>query len=160
MNISQLKESRFLKKDDVMRPILVTIKGVTQENLALQGQPPEFKWILHFMEPNSKPMVLNSTNGQIIAQILGSDETDHWTGKQIVLYNDPSISFQGRLTGGIRVRAPRTASQTAPRPASPPPPAPVAPTPAAAPAPGPFDDEPPMAGPGPGMPVEDDDVPF
>lgn len=69
----------------------------------MQGQPQEMKWIIHFSE--CKPLVLNSTNGQLIAQALGSPETDDWKGKEIVLYNDPNVSFGGQLTGGVRARA-------------------------------------------------------
>jgi hypothetical protein len=52
-------------------------------------------------------MSLNSTNAQIIAQITGSEDTDHWPGHRIVLYNEPSIAFKGKVIGGIRVRAPK-----------------------------------------------------
>lgn len=52
-------------------------------------------------------MVLNATNGQIIAGIVKSEETDTWPGNKIVLYDDPNVSFAGKLTGGIRARAPR-----------------------------------------------------
>ncbi len=107
MNINDLKDSKYLKKADVEPPILVTIARITQENLAQQGQEPEMKYVLHFAE-DLKPMVLNSTNGQLIAMALGSEETDDWNGKQIVLYNDPNVSFAGKLTGGIRARAKKT----------------------------------------------------
>ena len=69
----------------------------------MQGQPPEMKWVVHFSE--CKPLVLNSTNGQLISNALSSPETDDWAGKQIVLYNDPNVSFGGKLTGGVRARA-------------------------------------------------------
>ena len=126
MNINQLKESKFLKKEDCGKGILVTIKGVTQENIAKEGVEPEYKWVLHFDE-TEKPMVLNSTNGQLIAAILKSDESDDWTGHKIVLYHDPNVSFGGKLIGGIRVRAPRGQANITPasqrKPAPPPPPA-------------------------------------
>ena len=35
---------------------------------------------------------------------LGSPETDDWKGKQITMYNDRTVSFAGKLTGGIRIR--------------------------------------------------------
>lgn len=114
MHINLLKESKFLKKEDCEPPILVTMKGLSEENLAMEGKPPEMKWCLHFME-NIKPMTLNSTNAQAIASIVKSEETDDWAGHKIVLYSDPNISFGGKLVGGIRVRAPRQAPQ-APRP--------------------------------------------
>lgn len=106
MKISQLSESKYLKKEDVMPAITVTISGLTQENLARDNEPPEYKYILNFTN-NVKPMVLNSTNGQLIAHVLGSDETDDWKGKSITLYNDPTVSFAGKLTGGIRVQIPQ-----------------------------------------------------
>ena len=69
----------------------------------MQGQPEEMKWILNFTA--GKPLVLNSTNSQLIANALGSKETDDWKGKDIVLFNDHNVSFGGKLTGGVRARA-------------------------------------------------------
>ena len=105
MHISALRESNYLQKHDVDPPVLVTIKGdLKQENLAMEGKPEELKWVLFFRE-FEKGLVLNSTNGQLIAMATGSENSEDWNGKQIVLYNDPNVSFQGKLVGGIRVRA-------------------------------------------------------
>jgi len=41
---------------------------------------------------------------QLIARFTGSEDTENWEGKRIILYDDPSVSFGGKLTGGIRVR--------------------------------------------------------
>ena len=103
MKISKLSESNYLKKDDVEPPIKVTIQNITQENLAMEGQPKEMKYVLHFSE--CKPLVLNITNGQLISMALGSEETDDWLNKEIVLYNDASVMYAGKLTGGVRARA-------------------------------------------------------
>lgn len=134
-NIHDLKKSSFLTKMDVTPPILVTIRGYEQVNVAKEGAPPDEKYALNFNECE-KPMVLNSTNGQIIASITGSEDFSDWIGKQIVLYNDPNISFGGKLTGGIRARAPRNQPKPAPASVAAPAPAPAAPS------------------------VEDDSVPF
>ena len=112
MNVSELKQSKFLTKNDVMPPVLVTMREVTPVNVAKEGAEPDNKFALHFDELE-KPLVLNSTNGQIIAAITGSQESDGWAGKKIVLYNDPNISFGGKLTGGIRCRAPKAGSVVA-----------------------------------------------
>ncbi len=96
MHINELKKSNFLKKEDCGNGILVTIKNVTQENIAKEGAPEELKWCIHFNEVE-KPMVLNSTNGQLIAAILTQDDTDNWTGHKVVLYNDPTVSFGGKI---------------------------------------------------------------
>lgn len=115
--ISAIKKSNFLTKDDAGKGILVTIRACVEENVAAQGAPVEQKWCLLFNEVE-KPLVLNSTNAQIIAAITGSENTDDWTGHKIVLYNDPNISFQGKLTGGIRARAPKNQPAAAkPKPA-------------------------------------------
>ncbi len=114
MHISQLKSSNFLKKEDVDRPALVTIKTVSQENVAKEGAPQDLKWAIHFEELD-KPMILNSTNGQLIARITGSEDSDDWAGKAVVLYHDPNVSYAGKLIGGIRVRAPKAGAKPAPQ---------------------------------------------
>lgn len=121
-SIHDLKTSKFLTKNEVNPPVLVTIGGYEQFNVAVQGAEPEMKWALKFHELE-KPMVLNSTNGQLIAKITGAEDFDGWIGKQVVLYDDPNISFGGKVTGGIRVRAPKTkaapvAPKAAPAPAA------------------------------------------
>ncbi len=104
--VKDLKDSRFLTKDDVEPPVLVTITGDEKMNVALESQAPEEKHVLHFKEL-PKPLVLNMTNGQLIEAIVGSDNSDDWIGKRVVLYNDKTVSFAGKLTGGIRIRAMR-----------------------------------------------------
>lgn len=107
-SINDLKSSRFLKKEDVGEGVLATISSVQRMNVAMEGAEPEMKWCLTFHELE-KPMVLNSTNGQIIAKFTGieNDIEVGWLGKQVVLYDDPNVGFGGKITGGIRVRAPR-----------------------------------------------------
>ena len=106
MKASSMIPSKYLKKEDVEPPKLVTIKGLRQANVALDDQPADVKWIMAFHE-FEKPMVLNSTNIQLLVKILDTDETDEWIGRKIVVYNDQNVSFAGKITGGIRVRAPK-----------------------------------------------------
>ena len=108
MHVSELKDSKFLRKEDCGAGILLTIADVRQENVAKEGAPEDMKWCMYFRE-SEKPMVLNSTNGQIIAAFTGSEDSEGWIGKQVVLYHDPNVSFGGKLVGGIRCRAPRKA---------------------------------------------------
>lgn len=114
-SVRDLKSSKFLKKEDVGEGVLVTITRVSRENVAKEGAEEDLKFCLHFDEFD-KPMTLNSTNGQLIAQITGveDDIEKGWVGKQIVLYADPSISFGGKVVGGIRVRAPKTNAKALP----------------------------------------------
>lgn len=117
-NISEMRESKFLKKEDVGRGSLGTIASVVQMNVAMEGAGKEMKWCLTFQEME-KPLVLNSTNIQLCAQICGSEDTDHWIGKRVVLYTDPNVSYQGKLIGGIRVRAPKPNAAPPPPPTAP-----------------------------------------
>src|SRR5207249_3463719 len=98
MHIDQLKKSRFLKKEDCDPPITVTIDHLEQENMAERGEKPELKWCVFFRE-DIVPMVLITTNARLIAHLLGSKNTDDWTGKQIELYHDPNVTFGGELVG-------------------------------------------------------------
>src|SRR3990167_329207 len=119
---SEMSDSKFLKQADVGRGALGTVETCIQMNVAKEGADPELKCCLPFAELD-KPLVLNFTNIQLCEKIFGSDDTDHWRGKRIVLYIDPNVTFQGKLVGGIRIRAPKaTATAMAPVP---PPPAPV-----------------------------------
>ena len=117
-----MRSSKYLKREDVGRGVLLTIKGVHEEDLALEGKPPEMKWVMSFAE-TEKPMVVNTTNLHIMAQFLSPGDpdpsTDDWIGKQVVLYDDPNITFQGKLVGGIRCRAPRIAPKAQPALAKP-----------------------------------------
>lgn len=105
-NVNDLTNSRFLKQDDCEPPVLVTIKDYELVNVAPADQKEDKKYVLHF-EEDVKPLVLNKTNGSLISVITRSGDFDNWIGHKIVLFKDPSISFGGKLVGGIRVRAPR-----------------------------------------------------
>lgn len=115
----EMRESNFLKKEDVGRGVLATISGCIKRNVAMEGAAPDHKWCLTFNELE-KPLVLNATNIQIAEQIAGSDDTDDWVGVRVVLYVDPNVSYGGKLVGGIRLRAPKPGAV-----ASAPPPPPV-----------------------------------
>jgi len=108
VNLSDIKKSGFLKKEEVGVGALMTISAVKKENVAKEGAPEEMKVVLYFAE-SEKGMVLNSTNAQMIAKLTGIENNidTGWVGFQIVLYDDPNVSFSGKITGGIRVRAPK-----------------------------------------------------
>ena len=101
--ISEMIVSKYLKTTDVPDPVIVTIRGVKQVNIAKEGDAPEYKWIIGFKE-FEKTMVLNSTNLHVAAKVLRSDDTDDWRGKEIILYTDPNVSFKGEVVGGLRFR--------------------------------------------------------
>lgn len=113
MHIGQMSTSRFFKSADFPQPQMFTIARVTQYNTAQDNQPEEMKWCLEF-EESEKALVLNKVNIELAAIACGSQETDEWIGKKIVLFNDPTVAFGGKLVGGVRIRAPKNQPKTAP----------------------------------------------
>lgn len=102
-NINQMVQSKYLKTADVPDPVIVTVQGVKQVNMAKEDEAPELKWAIKFVELD-KPMVLNTTNIHVAAKVFKSDDTDEWKGQEIILYTDPNVSFGGQVVGGLRFR--------------------------------------------------------
>lgn len=111
--MSEMLPSRFLKKEDVPTPALVTIQDLTNE--VMDKDSGETKWAMSFAEFD-KPLAMNSTNLQACASICNSQDSDDWLGKQVVVYHDPNVSFGGKLVGGIRIRAAKKPVTKVPEP--------------------------------------------
>jgi len=101
--VGDMVQSKYLKQSDIPDPVIVTVQGVKQVNMAKDDEAPEYKWAIKFRE-FEKPMVLNSTNIHVAAKVFGSDDTDNWRAKEIILYTDPNVSFAGQVVGGLRFR--------------------------------------------------------
>jgi hypothetical protein len=100
---SEMIQSKFLRKEDFDEDQVVTISSIKLEEM--QGNTNETKWVLYFKELQ-KGMVLNVTTIRVLEQAFG-DESDDWTGKKVMVYVDPNVSFQGRVVGGLRLKPPR-----------------------------------------------------
>lgn len=115
--VSDLKNSKYLSKEDCgPQGLRVIITGWTQKDVSRDNEPDDLKYVLEFKGVNGvplKPLVLNSTNGERIQAVTGSDDLDDWTGHEIVLYNDPDVMFAGKRVGGIRVYVPQKAPAVA-----------------------------------------------
>ena len=105
-SFEQMIESKYIKKEDVIPDKLFTIAEFKRLNIAQEGDPPDYKWALQF-EEEAKPLLLNSTNIQLLKLALGVNGPNDAIGRKIVAFNDPSVSFGGKLTGGVRLRAAR-----------------------------------------------------
>lgn len=109
MKTSELTSSKYLKKEDFPDPVLVTIRIVTKENVALPNQPKKERGVIYFNEYD-KGMVLNTTNLKRAEKACNSDDCDEWAGKKIVVYVDEEIEFGGEIVGGLRLRSARTSA--------------------------------------------------
>lgn len=116
MNVGDITTSNYLSKKEIGEGagLLLTIKSVEQENIARDDQPENLKYIMYFNE-QEKGLTLNKTNGKLLASITGSEESDNWIGKRVVVYFDPSIMFKGEMKGGLRIRKPVTPKPPVPR---------------------------------------------
>ena len=96
--------SHYLQKGDVTEAgRILTVAGIGSAELDNDGKP-EIKHILKFAE-DCKPMVLNVTNRELLKQVTGATTVGQLKGKRITVYNDPSVMFGGRMTGGLRIKA-------------------------------------------------------
>lgn len=110
MNINEMtfdqlvpSKSKYLTKDDVGEDgVILTVKGFRMETLE-SDDGNEDKMVLHFVE-DVKPMVLNRTNAQLVSVATGAKVAGDAKGKKIVIFNDPTVSFGGKITGGLRIK--------------------------------------------------------
>src|SRR5215471_9964356 len=114
MKTHEMIESKYLRKEDAGKGLRVTIRDLQKETINSDDGEKQ-RWVLYFDE-SPKGMVLGTTTIQQCELACGSDDTDEWIGKQIVIYDDPGVAFRGKLTGGIRIGpVPRRAPQPQPQ---------------------------------------------
>ena len=110
MKVGEAFPGQYLKAADLQgKRVQVVIETVEMEDIGGETKP-----VLHFQEIE-KGLSINQTNAKNIAKITGSDNTDDWAGKKIVVYWNPDIEFGGETVGGVRVRAMKS-QQPPPRP--------------------------------------------
>lgn len=83
--------------------LIFTIKQVKQEiGAKVAGRKVDAN-IAYFNEP-IKPLVLNAGNSKIVKKLAGGTPfLEHWANLTIQLYIDPTASFGGEVTGGVRI---------------------------------------------------------
>lgn len=92
-----------LRADDgSYRTFKLTILDVGMENVE-EGSPD--KPVMKFQGAD-KGMILNSTNWAICEMAYGED-SDDWRGKKVEVYFDQTVTFKGKVTGGVRMRTPQ-----------------------------------------------------
>ena len=109
MRFNSLFPSKWLKSDDLEQPCVLRIKDVTIEQVG--GEGGDRKPVVHFVGYD-KALILNKTNGDAIASLVGSDDTDDWIGARIELYK-AQTRVNGALVPCVRIREPRGTSRAA-----------------------------------------------
>lgn len=104
MRVSDAFPSEFLKAADLRdKNVMVVIDRVEMKDIGGDHKP------ILFFQGKDKGLVLNKTNANNIAIAYG-DDTDDWTGKEIVLF-PAMVDFQGKTVPAIRVRQPRASDR-------------------------------------------------
>ena len=99
--VSDMIQSKFLRKEDLDDDLIVTVKSVKLEDMP--GDDNEQRWVVYFREL-PKGLVLNVTTIRALESAFGND-TDQWLGGKVELYVDPAVTFKGKVVGGLRLRA-------------------------------------------------------
>src|SRR5262245_45129701 len=102
--ISATRQTRFLAKEDCGEELVITIASVVRDVVNFNGEHSE-ETIVYFEEKEVKPLILRPTVAQQVAGIVASRKRVDWIGRKIELFNDSSVMFAGKVTGGIRARA-------------------------------------------------------
>lgn len=98
-------QSNYLAKTDVGdNGLVLTIKGFRNETVK-GDDGDEQKIVMYFQEPDVKPMILNRTNSQLVGVVTGASKAGEAIGKKVLVYNDKTIAFGGRITGGLRIKS-------------------------------------------------------
>jgi hypothetical protein len=107
-------DSKYLRKEDVgPSGMILTVKGFTRAELDADDGTKKVKTILHFLE-DVKPMVLGSTTSLQLGEATGATTAGGAKGQKIVVFNDHTIMFGKKRTGGLRIRAVSAAASAAP----------------------------------------------
>ena len=88
---NDIKNSKYLTKEDCDPAITVTISECREEDVSMANEPAEMKHILYFRE-QEKGLILNLTNWDRIEAIAKHPDSDNWGGTVIVLFNDPTVA--------------------------------------------------------------------
>ena len=100
-----ISTGHYLKRESVSAEgdTHTVIKCVEEEINSADGGS-ETKWILYLSD--LKPLIMNATNIRRAVAAFGDDsETNNWQGKRIVVFDDASVEYGGKVVGGVRLRA-------------------------------------------------------
>lgn len=95
----------YLKAADMAKPVIATIKDIKTMDFPSKDKNGNdvmrTKIVLTFDELD-KSFVVNKTNANVIAELLGSTNTDSWAGQKIKLWKSKT-KFGGQMVDCISV---------------------------------------------------------
>src|SRR5262245_45885161 len=102
MNIHEMGDWRILTKEDCTPPITLKNAGIIEWDCSRNGDDePDMQWCLTF-EHDKRIVPLRPVVKKLIADLLGSSETDDWIGKELKWWVGPDVEMGGKKKGGVR----------------------------------------------------------
>ncbi len=99
---------KYLKSDDISGVqkefgVIAEISDFTEADVSRSDDPTsEIKPVIHFAG-DLKPMVLNTTNLNMIISLFHSDDESKIIGQKIGVYVDDRVAYQGKMVKGLRL---------------------------------------------------------
>jgi hypothetical protein len=89
----------------------LTIANIREVEFSNRDGSTEHKLVMEWVE-DRPPLTLNKTNLHWTLGTFGPNE-EHWQGKKVHVFHDPTIKYAGKAVGGVVLDVPR-GSRTAP----------------------------------------------
>lgn len=83
---------------------VLTVAYVNASETVTTAEGKSQKAVLHWKEPNNKPMILNVARSKAIEKVTGSPYFEDWVGQQVQLYIQKGIKAFGDVVNAVRVR--------------------------------------------------------
>lgn len=83
---------------------VLTVAYVNASEPVTTAEGKSQKAVLHWKEPNNKPMILNVARSKSIEKVTGSPYFEDWGGQQLQLYIQKGIKAFGDVVNAVRVR--------------------------------------------------------
>ncbi len=105
MKLNELFPRKYATGEDLAgKSVTLTISHLRLEKMIpTPGAAPVEKWVVFFKEAQ-KGIVLSKTLAFQISKVVGSEDTEDWTGKKVVLYPEP-VNVAGYTRTAIRAKA-------------------------------------------------------
>lgn len=97
MKLDNMFPPKYLRPQDLNKPVRVTISAVTKEKPSGMSKEPEYAL---WCKGATRPIKLTKATASSIAKVLNSDDTDEWINREVILYTEVT-KFN---TVGIRAR--------------------------------------------------------
>ena len=104
--ITQEFPNRFLKGDEIVgKAVNVIITGVKKEKVHSRATNKEESVLVVYFKDKDRGVILKKERANDIVTVVGSEDTDAWTGQMVCLFTEKKNAFGGTFNV-IRFKAP------------------------------------------------------